>query len=431
MAPSSRAERNDGMLAGNPLGATGFTKMPYIINSVWVAPLAAAACFLFISGCASTAPAHKHDNARQEQEAVSPGYRPDRKYATTTLRENWQDGDTTLDVALVAPSEPGVFPLVIYLPGLGESANGGVLWRNAWAEAGYAVLSVQPVTLGEAVWASSQARNADFPSLARKYFNQAALEARLKIVDYVIGETRRRAKNGMAGYAGLDLSRVAIAGFDLGAQTASIIAGEKSRSAGIHTGAWNIRAAIALSPYADLAAVGLEQHYAAMSMPVLSITGTEDADPLGATPPSLRRAPWQYMPGGDKYLLLLEGGTHGLLAGAGMIDKSRQGEVLPRERKGRRGNGGDSGGPIMWKEADFGGSGGSRRRGGSSSENPGGGRDSGRSNPQTFNIKHIAAIQSVSTAFLDATAKSDPVAREWLARNAARWLGDAAALQRK
>ncbi|HUW50478.1 MAG TPA: hypothetical protein VMV75_05615 [Sulfuricella sp.] len=415
------------------INTMGFTKMTHAQNTRWIVPLTMAACLLFIPGCASTSTStstsHKHDDAQQE--VVSPGYRTERKYSTTSLRENWQYGDTTLDVALIAPSEHGIFPLIIYLPGLGESANGGILWRNTWAEAGYAVLSVQPTTLGEAVWASSQARNADFHALSREYFSQSALEARLKVVDYVIGETRRRAKTGMSGYAKLDMTRVAIAGFDLGAQTASIIAGEKPKFANIRTGAWNVRAAITLSPYANLADGGLEQRYAAMTMPLLSITGTEDADPLDVTSPSLRRAPWQYMPGGDKYLLLLEGGTHGLLAGSGMIDKNSPRETPSGGRKGKRGSGGGYTDGAMWREADFGGSGGGRRHGGHSSENSGGERDSERNNPQTFNIKHIAAVQSVSTAFLDATVKSDPIAREWLTRNATQWLGDSAVLQGK
>jgi hypothetical protein len=280
--------------------------------------------------------------------------------------------------------------------------------------------------------ARSQARNADFQGLSREYFGQPALEARLKIVDYVIGETKRRASTGMPANAGLDMTRLTIAGFDLGAQTASIIAGEKSKFANIRTDAWNIRAAITLSPYANLAAGELEQRYAAISMPVLSITGTEDADPLGAvTSPSLRRAPWQYMPGGDKYLLLLEGGTHGLLAGSGLIDKNSPRETPSGGKKGRKENTGGYPGGSMWDGANFGESGGGRRRGGTSRENSSGGRDSERNNSPTFNIKHIAAIQSVSTAFLDSTVKSDPIAREWLTRNARQWLGDSAVFQSK
>lgn len=411
----------------------GWTEMKHVLNLKWVLPLTMAACFLFISGCASTPSPRKHDHdTAARQDVVSPGYQPERRYATTSLRENWQHGDTTIDVTLVTPSEHGAFPLIIYLPGLGESAGAGILWRNTWAEAGYAVLAVQPSTLGESVWASSQARSGDFRGLAKEHFAQPALEARLKMVDYVIGEAKRRANTGVAPYAALDMTRMAIIGFDLGAQTASAIAGEKSKIAYTRPSGWNVRAAIILSPYADLVAGLLEQRYAEISVPVLSITGTEDADPSGVvTSPSVRRAPWQYMPPGDKYLLLLEGGTHGLLAGSGMVDKNSPKETPSGGKRGKKENRGGYQGDAMWGGMEFGESGSGRRRGGKSSENSNARNSSESGNPRAFNVRHIAAVQGVSTAFLDATVKSDPIAREWLLRNATRWLSDSAVLQSK
>jgi len=35
-------------------------------------------------------------------------------------------------------------------------------------------------------------------------------------------------------------------------------------------------------------------------------------------------------------------------------------------------------------------------------------------------------VQSVTTAYLDTNLKNDGVAKEWLARDARRWLGDEA-----
>jgi hypothetical protein len=40
-------------------------------------------------------------------------------------------------------------------------------------------------------------------------------------------------------------------------------------------------------------------------------------------------------------------------------------------------------------------------------------------------------VQGVTTAYLDATVKSDPVASEWLTRDANRWLGGSASLMVK
>jgi hypothetical protein len=46
-------------------------------------------------------------------------------------------------------------------------------------------------------------------------------------------------------------------------------------------------------------------------------------------------------------------------------------------------------------------------------------------------VLEVAQVQSVTTAFLDAIVKNDPVGSEWLSRNAKRWLGESADLQSK
>jgi hypothetical protein len=40
-------------------------------------------------------------------------------------------------------------------------------------------------------------------------------------------------------------------------------------------------------------------------------------------------------------------------------------------------------------------------------------------------------VERVTTAYLDAMVKADPIATEWLERNATRWLGDSAELLTK
>jgi hypothetical protein len=71
-----------------------------------------------------------------------------------------------------------------------------------------------------------------------------------------------------------------------------------------------------------------------------------------------------------------------------------------------------------------GGSGGGRRRG----KRPDQGNASAEGDDSAYNRgmnRHLVGyVQGLSTAFLDATVKRDPVAREWLERNATRWLAE-------
>src|SRR5271169_232092 len=80
-----------------------------------------------------------------------PGYTAEQHYTTNSIHESWTLGGEPAEITLVRPSGRGPFPLVIYLPGLGEPSSGGAAWRNAWAEAGYAVLAYQPVANGATI----------------------------------------------------------------------------------------------------------------------------------------------------------------------------------------------------------------------------------------------------------------------------------------
>jgi predicted dienelactone hydrolase len=391
-------------------------------------------CGLLLPGCASRTTPTPADQAAALQKVVDRGYLPQHRFSTTSLHEMWVYGEMTLDIALVGPSENGLYPLIVYLPGLGESAEAGILWRSAWAKAGYVVLSVQPATAGESVLRSKQALAGNFEELATEHFSSHSLEARVRIVDYVLAEARRRAASGMARYSSIDATRVAVAGYDLGAQTASAIAGEATSGIDVRTADQNVRAAIVLSPYAS-PAIGLEQRWAGISIPVLLITGTEDGDPFGIVRSDARMAPWDFMPDGDKYLLLLAGGTHAVLAGLGMAPRGGEGTTARAPGSGDRAQstdgrskwagGGATGGPTP--ELQFGdeddrspdsNSGGNSKRGGQK------GRQAASRSARPFDLRHIADVQAVTTAFLDGALKIEPAARKWLANDAANWIGD-------
>src|SRR5258706_655057 len=177
------------------------------------------------------------------QRSTGPLVAPPRLYDDTIYRKptlslaapvhsTWQVRDDELDVTLLVPSDRGPFPLVIYLPGLGESSNAGSAWRRVWAEAGYAVLSVQPAATGTRVWSTERARSFDFRAVALEHFSPAALPQRLSLLQAVIDEAIRRQRlGGDAPETRIDASRIAVAGFDVGAMTAMVVAGQRTPDA--------------------------------------------------------------------------------------------------------------------------------------------------------------------------------------------------------
>ena len=400
-------------------------------------------CGLLLGGCASRAtptptPA---DQATALQKVVDRGYVSGRRYSTTSLNETWSDGDTTLNIALVGPSATGLYPLIVYLPGLGESAQAGTLWRNAWARAGYVVLSVQAAAVDESLLRSKLALAGEFEKLAREGFSSPALQARIRIVDHVLAEARRLAASGVARYASIDPMRVAIAGYDLGAQTACAIAGEALDAIDVRMVARNVGAVIVLSPYAN-PADGMAQRFAGISTPLLMISGTDDGDPFGIVSPAARLKPWELLPPGEKYFLVLSGGTHAVLAGSGMIPRGEGStERAPgsgdksqsTNRKSKWAGAGTSGSPALElrlaEDED------DRSQADNSGTNAkGAGRERRRAasgGVRPFDIRHIADVQGVTTAFLDGVLKKEPAARRWLADDAANWIGDSAVLRIK
>jgi dienelactone hydrolase len=353
---------------------------------------------------------------------VERGYTPEHRLETTAIRDTWMIDSEPVDITLIAPAQVASYPLVIYLPGLGEAADAGLAWRQAWAQAGYAVLSAQPTRYGVAVWSSSRARGGDFLDIAKDAFGVPSLATRTQVARGLFDEVSRRHRAARDTAVGrIDMTRVAVAGYDLGAQTAMMVAGESVPGVESMQAGEGVKCVIALSPYADFSGMGVESNFRSIRLPVLAVTSAQDTDAYGlVTSAAVRRAPFQYMPAGQKYLLVLSVAPHSLFGGAG----------TPSQGKGKytgQGSPGSEGGteadtPILSEEATVTDA---RQR----KKNRSDGATGGSSSAQR--AKEIAQVQSVTTAFLDAFVKDDSIASEWLSRNAKPWLGETADLQSK
>lgn len=396
---------------------------PFSVSGTLSAIAVAGSAVLALVGCATRHPTDQIPTAVTRHE--SSGYIAQQASGSTSITEVWTVGGRSVDINATLPDGSGPYPLVLYLPGLGESPDAGLPWRQAWAGAGYAVLSVQPTSVGEAIWKSTAARAAEFHAIAQEQFSSRSLADRVATLYGALDELKRRQNARNAGaFSRIDASRVAVAGFDLGAQAAMVVAGERIDDGAQPRFTEAVKCVIALSPYADFSGMGIASRFRSVRMPVLSVTSTDDTDPYGLVgSAAVRQAPYQYMPPGQKYLLLLSSASHSLLAG-----KAAAGAERPDGKGGER--------PGASREADGDGGGvyGSRRRRGDRAGARSGG-SAASSPPQRGQAVlprlEITDVRHVSVAFLDATVKNDPVAWEWLAKDAQRWLGDTATLSSK
>jgi hypothetical protein len=228
-----------------------------------------------------------------------------------------------------------------------------------------------------------------------------------------VADARRRAAGGGAPWQRLDWSRAAIAGFDLGAYTTMVVAGERVPGAEASAGNLNFRAAIALSPFASASSSSTDTRYNGIDLPVMTITSNADDDALGLVDDlSLRELPFSRTPGPDKYMLVLRGVLHSGLGGNAEVRDAKP--DLPKRRqssnKGRRGTAGDGDD--------------------SNSFDVSAGADMPMLTSDALQRRQSSA-QALSIAFLDAYVRGNTRARDWLASDLSPWLGATGQLRRK
>lgn len=423
----------------------------YVFNAALsVRVFTVLACLL--TGACSFRPSIPHIDEQAEKlvEALEKGgYRPARGFAIESQHDVWMHERIELDVEITAPVAPGHYPLVIYLPSLGEDAKAGHLWRESWAKAGYVVFSVQPQSIAQALqelklnrlndpseeemeawddeamqpmepesksWfgektrrPSRTARNSELHYLGHEYFATENLKNRMTQLFWAFQQLTIRVGLHQAPYAAIDLNQVVLAGYDLGAQTLSAVLGEDLGSGLPAYPGLKPMAAIVLSPSVNLATGNVRSRFQKLNLPLMVVTGTEDNDPYAVSSAGVRTAIWDYAPVGDKYLLLLKDAGHQLLAGS---------EMGGRFGQDRREVGGGPGGGMGLSN---GGPGGGMMRG-----RPGG----ERKNPD-LGYKQVAAVLSATTAFLDTVCKHDEFAQSWLVDKASYWLEKAGSLKRR
>ncbi len=228
----------------------------------------------------------------------------------------------------------GPLPVVVYLPGIGQGADAGQRWAASWAQAGYTVLTVQPLEADTAAWRSELARTGEFRALGELHYGDAMRAERQAALRQLLTALQRTAVPG----ATLDWQRAAIAGYEVGAQAALAWATEPGA-------AWRPRAVIAISPPPMDATTGVP--------PALLITSRNDGDALGLVKqPDERRRAFQTMAPGAGWLLVLPAASHAALSGTlapdgwHEQDQRRGGESMGRGGGGMRGGNGGPSGPM-------------------------------------------------------------------------------------
>jgi predicted dienelactone hydrolase len=246
------------------------------------------------------------------------------------LDETWTDStrQRTLPLRIrwpALPGEAGPLPVVLFSHGLGGTVEGGTLWGEAWAAAGFVVVHLQhPGSDLPAVRASASSFN-DRAGL-RSAATAQQLLARVRDVGFVLDQIGQRQAARQGRWAGVRAERIGMSGHSFGAQTTLAMAGQAYPGFG---GIAEPRLASFMAFSPSLPASGDPQAaFARMARPLLAVTGTRDQDVLGnGATPERRMAVFGALPAGDKGQLVLQDADHMTFAG----QTGRAVEIQPRE----------------------------------------------------------------------------------------------------
>jgi dienelactone hydrolase len=393
----------------------------------WPTPrrLAALSCttlVFVVSACAGDRTAGSTAGSSPSRNTTA-GYAAQEHEVVTTSAHDWLLAGRTVKILLSEPVRPRSLPVVVYVPGLGESSAAGDRWRGAWAAAGYAVVSVQPLLEDEQAWNSELARDGEFKALGRERYSDTVTGQRLRSLQAILSEARRRSQSGEAGWARLDWDRAVIAGFDLGAYTAIALAEAPRQDVPGPTGLTKFRGVLALSPYASVPLRGRAAPGAIADLPLLAVTGDADGDPLGVVEASARKDRFfDRLQGPDRYFLLMAGLTHASLSGSTASERAAERHASSPTQDA---DAGDGSGGRQGRGRRVSSGGGSRPAKGRTVDG-----DAGPDLPAADTRARMEQAEQVTTAFLDAYLKNDVQAREWLAASVSSWLGSNGEMRR-
>lgn len=236
--------------------------------------------------------------------------------AQTLCEATWIDaarGNRAVPVRIRMPAGTGRAPVILFSHGLGGSLDAGTDWVAAWQAAGFITVNIQHHGSDDAIW---RGKARPLQGL-RGAMNADQLKARAGDVHFVLD---RIARGGMAGACNLgraDMARIGMSGHSFGAQTTLAISGARYGGQAALADP-RIKASVAFSPQpakgqSDQAAFG------GIRIPFFTVTGTRDSMVLlsGVTAND-RLRPYEAMPPGAKYLLVIDGANHMMLGGQQM-----------------------------------------------------------------------------------------------------------------
>lgn len=204
-------------------------------------------------------------------------------------------------------------PVIIFSHGLGGSYESCAYLGEYWAVNGYVSVHLQHLGSDETVW-----RGKLRPVKELKKVYRQCWSGRDRVLDIQFALMKLQLlSNEPQSYLAtiLDLNHVGIAGYDLGAYAALLMAGQLPPEGGTSIHDPRVKAILSISPPFPPHSAPITEIYAPIEVPGLFFTGTRDEGIIGTTTSAQRRIPFDTITCNDQYLVTFDGTDHLLYAG--------------------------------------------------------------------------------------------------------------------
>lgn len=238
-------------------------------------------------------------------------------YPVASREVSWRDPRGAVLSALVFyPAAPPVagtkFAVVVYSHGLGGSADRFAYLGESWARRGVVTVCLRHPESDETVWRGKLRPMGELKEAYRHSWT--ARDRALAIRSAIDFLTTTQNADGPLG-RDLDLNRIGVAGNDLGALAALLVAGQLPPDNGPSLKDPRVAAALALSPpvYCDRQQGRVV--YSLIDAPLATFAGTNDDGVVGDVKAEQRRIPFDCASGVDRFHFTLQGGDHMVYGG--------------------------------------------------------------------------------------------------------------------
>lgn len=212
----------------------------------------------------------------------------------------------------------GPFPVVIWSHGLGGSRDGASFLSRYIAGYGYVVVNIQHEGTDSSLWEGKEGHPWD-NIRAAKIPRKKTLQ-RFCDVPFVLDELAALTEQYPLIAKEMDMENIGMSGHSFGAITTQVMAGQRlgkgRRKYDLHEPRFRAAIAYSPSPTYNHSKDSHEDIYGGMKIPMLFMTGTEDASPISGKSYHYRLPIFEHAGGDENHLLVLEGGDHMVFAGS-------------------------------------------------------------------------------------------------------------------